>query len=199
MTGPPSPALLPWGRGVYGGPTQTGSGPGRRCHLPSRLCHLSKPLSSPRSGFLRPVCPPACLHPARLHPALSLCLSPLLSGRLSGILRAWRFSVSVPSCLPLSLFASIRLSSHLPSHPPSVCLSLSLPLSLNPLLPHLLLGLPLPPHSSSPGGPLASCGPLPSPFQGKGELGHPRGGVLPGTGAGQEGGGGRSGPVGVKA
>lgn len=48
---------------------------------------------------------------------------------------------------------------------PAVFLSLSL--SLNPLLlPHLLLCLPLPPHSLSPGGPLASFGPLPSPFQG---------------------------------
>lgn len=42
MTGPPSPALSPWGRGVCGGPPRTGPGP-RCCGLPASVTSSSSP------------------------------------------------------------------------------------------------------------------------------------------------------------
>lgn len=126
MTGPPSPALSPWGRGACVGPP---------------LCHGSKPLSSPlllASPHLR-ARSPVCLHPESLF--LAFTAFPYL--------RVCHFSLCVPvclcACLSLSLYLCFSLpvsfsgSPLVPSFSASLCLclppsvSLSEPLSFHPI------------------------------------------------------------------
>lgn len=106
---------------------------------------------------------------------LSLCLS---------VIVYLCFSLTVSLCGSLILYLSLCLSACLPpfiSHFLSPSVSEPLFFHLIPQSLSLLLSLPLPPHSLSPGGPLASFGPLPSPFQGGGgELGRHRGGAATG-------------------
>lgn len=153
MTGPPSPASLSWGRGVYGGPTQLGPGP-RRC-LPASVTSPS-PSSLCFSQFPPSVCPSVNILPCH-----SESLSSSVTHRLSVILRVCHFLClcgTVPSCLHLALFLPPRLSlSAGLSHFILLCVCLCLPPSLC-----LLLSLNPSSFTSSPAGP-APPSPQPEP------------------------------------
>lgn len=200
MTEPPCPALSLGGWGVCGG------GPGGgAARPPAYLCHLSKPLFP----LLLSVSPCLCVRPS-VCPLSSLSLPNLALSVvrcLSGILCVSLFSFCLCAffCLSLSLCFSLPVS---PWMSPLVLYIFVVSLSLIILppprfpvfVPPPVSALPL--HCLTPGGPLASAvGPLPSLFQERGEAGAlQRWGCCPaGEGAGQKGGGGRSGPVGVKA
>lgn len=128
MTGPPSPALSPWGRGVCGGPPQMAQASEKRCHPPASVTS-----SSPSPLLVYPhlcVHSPVCLHPESLFPAFttfpylcvchsSLCVPVCLCACLS-------LSLSPCFPLPVSFSASLCLC-----FPPSV--SLSEPLSFHPM------------------------------------------------------------------
>lgn len=144
----------------------------------SPLSHILPGLSVSHLCRLLPSCNSVAIF---LFASLCLCLSVFLSLYL---------------CVSLSLSLQDSFNSL------SFFVSLSVSASLHLVLPgsvSLLLSLPFRPQSPSPGGPLASSGPSLLHSKEGGNWGVTEVGLLPAEGAGQKGGGGRLGPVGVKA
>lgn len=200
MTGPPSPALSPWGRGVCGGPPQTGPGPRRCCGLPA--CHLSEPLFSLLFSVSLHLCVHLSVYILPCHSIVlchslpfcnSVCLS-LFSFCLCFSLPVPGSSLIVHHSLCLSVSPSPHLSLPLPVSKPLFFHLISLSLSVSPSVP--APPSPQPQPRWAPG--LLWAPPFSIPRRG-GNWGVTEVGLLPGEGAGQEGGGGRLGPVGIMA